>query len=64
VEDLYPHPSLIDGKDSSDKPKPEEYEFGSRGPASIDEFTKRFGYQRDDEDYHWPTTKVDQQSNL
>ncbi|KAI9637406.1 glucose-6-phosphate dehydrogenase [Dioszegia hungarica] len=54
----------IDGKDSSDKPKPEEYEFGSRGPASIDEFTKRFGYQRDDEDYHWPTTKVDQQSNL
>jgi glucose-6-phosphate 1-dehydrogenase len=36
----------IDGKTGEEKPKPVGYEYGSRGPKEIDEFTERFGYKR------------------
>jgi len=49
----------IDGKSGDEKPKPESYEYGSRGPQSVDEFTARYGYKRSDEgDYSWPQTKI------
>lgn len=36
------------------KPKPEPYEYGSRGPAQLDEFIQKYaGYKRSE--YHWPT---------
>ncbi|KYR02029.1 glucose 6-phosphate-1-dehydrogenase [Tieghemostelium lacteum] len=35
--------------------KPEPYEFGSRGPKSADELSKRFGFQRST-GYKWPGT--------
>ncbi|GAA5881263.1 hypothetical protein JCM16303_004869 [Sporobolomyces ruberrimus] len=41
------------------KPKPEEYEYGSRGPASLDEFAqKNAGYYRSNAPYSWPSTSV------
>ncbi|GAA5888705.1 hypothetical protein JCM5296_000073 [Sporobolomyces johnsonii] len=41
------------------KPKPEPYEYGSRGPASLDEFTqKNAGYVRSNAPYTWPSTSV------
>jgi glucose-6-phosphate 1-dehydrogenase len=39
----------IDGK-SGEPPKPESYDYGSRGPQEIDEFTGKFGYKRTDDD--------------
>ncbi|GAA5829257.1 hypothetical protein JCM3770_000985, partial [Rhodotorula araucariae] len=41
------------------KPKPEPYEYGSRGPAAFDEFQKKkVGYQRSEAPYTWPSTSV------
>ncbi|CEQ40088.1 SPOSA6832_01670, partial [Sporobolomyces salmonicolor] len=41
------------------KPKPEPYEYGSRGPASLAEFTqKTAGYVRSNAPYTWPSTSV------
>ncbi|KAL7422522.1 Glucose-6-phosphate 1-dehydrogenase [Cryptotrichosporon argae] len=48
----------IDGKDG-EKPKPEPYEYGSRGPKEIDAFTSKYNYERtDDGIYSWPQTNV------
>lgn len=33
-----------------ERPKPVGYEYGSRGPKEIDEFTERFGYKRSEGD--------------
>ncbi|KAI5474534.1 glucose-6-phosphate 1-dehydrogenase [Pseudohyphozyma bogoriensis] len=41
------------------KPKPEPYEYGSRGPASLPEFiSQNAGYKRSDKPYTWPSTSV------
>ncbi len=41
------------------KPKPESYEYGSRGPASLDDFLKRNGgYVRNGKPYQWPSASV------
>lgn len=38
-----------------EKPKPEPYKYGSRGPENLDEFiTKNAGYQRFTSGYRWP----------
>ncbi|KAI8622753.1 glucose-6-phosphate dehydrogenase [Chytriomyces sp. MP71] len=39
-------------KIEGEKIQPELYQFGTRGPASVTEFIKKLGYQRDDE-YRW-----------
>lgn len=39
------------------KIKNEPYEYGSRGPASLNDFVARYGYKRSDK-YEWPTTNV------
>ena len=42
-----------------DKPKPEPYEYGSRGPAALDDFiAKKVGYKRSEAPYTWPSTSV------
>jgi glucose-6-phosphate 1-dehydrogenase len=40
------------------KIKNEPYEYGSRGPAALNDFIARYGYQRTNESYEWPTTNV------
>lgn len=35
---------------TEERPKPVGYEYGSRGPKEIDEFTSRFGYKRTEGD--------------
>jgi hypothetical protein len=35
----------IDGK-QGEKPKPESYPYGSRGPEGIDAFTSKYGFKR------------------
>lgn len=50
----------IDGKEG-EKPKPEPYPYGSRGPATLDAFVESYGYKRTEEAYNWPTTNL---SNL
>lgn len=50
----------IDGKDG-ERPKPEPYPYGSRGPARLDAFIEKYGYKRTQEEYNWPTTNM---SNL
>ncbi|GAA5825463.1 hypothetical protein JCM11251_006998 [Rhodosporidiobolus azoricus] len=40
------------------KPKPESYEYGSRGPAGLADFTEKAGYVRSDAPYSWPSTSV------
>ncbi|SPO24049.1 probable ZWF1 - glucose-6-phosphate dehydrogenase [Ustilago trichophora] len=40
------------------KIKNEPYEYGSRGPASLNDFIARYGYQRTNDSYEWPTTNV------
>ncbi|KWU42850.1 glucose-6-phosphate dehydrogenase [Rhodotorula sp. JG-1b] len=43
----------------NDKPKPEPYEYGSRGPAALDDFiAKKVGYKRSEAPYTWPSTSV------
>ncbi|POY69981.1 putative Glucose-6-phosphate dehydrogenase (NADP(+)) [Rhodotorula taiwanensis] len=43
----------------NDKPKPESYEYGSRGPAALDDFiAKKVGYKRSEAPYTWPSTSV------
>jgi glucose-6-phosphate 1-dehydrogenase len=47
----------IDGHDSDVQIRP--YAYGSRGPAELDDFVKRFGYYRDAKvDYTWPLQNV------
>jgi glucose-6-phosphate 1-dehydrogenase len=41
------------------KIKNESYEYGSRGPQSLNNFIGRYGYRRDNESYAWPTTSVE-----
>lgn len=50
----------IDGKEG-ERPKPEPYPYGSRGPATLDAFVESYGYKRTQEAYNWPTTNL---SNL
>ncbi|GAA5893840.1 hypothetical protein JCM6882_003108 [Rhodosporidiobolus microsporus] len=40
------------------KPKPESYEYGSRGPAGLAAFTEKAGYARSEAPYSWPSTSV------
>ncbi|KDN41665.1 putative ZWF1-glucose-6-phosphate dehydrogenase [Tilletiaria anomala UBC 951] len=40
------------------KLKNEPYQYGSRGPASLDKFVEKYGFQRDNQDYEWPKTNV------
>ncbi|ORY83586.1 glucose-6-phosphate dehydrogenase [Leucosporidium creatinivorum] len=41
------------------KPKPEPYSYGSRGPVGLDDFTaKHGGYKRSEKPYSWPSTSV------
>lgn len=41
----------------NNKPKPESYEYGTRGPTSLDDFiTKHGGYHRSEKPYTWPNT--------
>ncbi|KIJ20036.1 glucose-6-phosphate dehydrogenase [Paxillus involutus ATCC 200175] len=50
----------IDGL-SGPRPKPLPYPYGSRGPAQLAEFIKKYGYTRPTDEYNWPITNV---SNL
>jgi len=47
----------IDGKDG-DAPKPESYEYGSRGPKGLDEYTSKYGFKRASQNYDWPQTSA------
>jgi glucose-6-phosphate 1-dehydrogenase len=38
---------LISG--AGEKPKPESYEYGSRGPKSLEQFTAKYGFKRSDD---------------
>ncbi|KAM0790120.1 hypothetical protein ACM66B_005445 [Microbotryomycetes sp. NB124-2] len=41
----------------NNKPKPEPYEYGTRGPSGLDDFvTKHGGYHRSEKPYTWPNT--------
>ncbi|KAL8281481.1 hypothetical protein RQP46_006165 [Phenoliferia psychrophenolica] len=41
------------------KPKPKPYDYGSRGPAELDQFmADNAGYKRSDKPYTWPSTSV------
>ncbi|PWN50374.1 putative ZWF1-glucose-6-phosphate dehydrogenase [Violaceomyces palustris] len=40
------------------KVKNETYEYGSRGPASLNDFIAKYGYKRSNDSYEWPTTNV------
>ncbi|GAA6033856.1 hypothetical protein JCM8097_000372 [Rhodosporidiobolus ruineniae] len=40
------------------RPQPEPYEYGSRGPAGLADFTAKAGYIRADAPYSWPQTSV------
>jgi glucose-6-phosphate 1-dehydrogenase len=40
------------------KIKNEPYEYGSRGPASLDDFVGKYGFRRGNDDYEWPKTNV------
>lgn len=42
--------------DSSIPVKP--YEYGSRGPAELDDFVRKYGYDRSDANYDWPLQSV------
>ncbi|KAL1413340.1 Glucose-6-phosphate 1-dehydrogenase [Vanrija albida] len=49
----------IDGVDGGEKPKPEPYPYGSRGPSDSAAFSARYGYRRTEEGtYTWPVTSV------
>lgn len=50
----------IDGK-AGERPKPEPYPYGSRGPATLDAFIGSYGYKRTPGEYNWPTMNL---SNL
>lgn len=50
----------IDGKEG-ERPEPESYPYGSRGPARLDAFIESYGYKRTQGEYNWPTTNM---SNL
>ncbi|KAJ6613423.1 glucose-6-P dehydrogenase [Mycena sp. CBHHK59/15] len=47
----------IDGK-SGKRPHPAPYPYGSRGPAELNAFVKRYGYQRTTASYEWPVTNL------
>ncbi|KAJ6485038.1 glucose-6-phosphate 1-dehydrogenase [Mycena vitilis] len=47
----------IDGQ-SGAAPKPEPYAYGSRGPAELNAFMQRYGYQRTASSYEWPVTNL------
>jgi len=47
----------IEGK-AGPKPKPLPYDYGSRGPASLDEFVQKYGFRRSEEAYSWPLTNM------
>ncbi|WVQ77689.1 glucose-6-phosphate dehydrogenase [Cryptococcus sp. DSM 104548] len=47
----------IDGK-NGDAPKPEPYDYGSRGPKQIDAFTAKYGFKRASQNYQWPQTSA------
>lgn len=40
------------------KLKNEPYEYGSRGPASLNDFIAKYGYKRSNQEYDWPTTNL------
>ncbi|CAG8622392.1 7499_t:CDS:2 [Funneliformis caledonium] len=37
-----------------DKIVPQPYAYGSRGPASVEEFTSKYGFKRSTQEYNWP----------
>ncbi|KAJ6539365.1 glucose-6-P dehydrogenase [Mycena capillaripes] len=47
----------IDGQ-SGTRPKPEPYAYGSRGPAGLNAFMQKYGYQRTTSNYEWPVTNL------
>lgn len=47
----------IDGT-SGTRPSPVGYAYGSRGPAELNAFVERYGYQRTNSSYEWPVTKL------
>ncbi|KAI8988978.1 glucose-6-P dehydrogenase [Pilobolus umbonatus] len=36
----------------------DSYEFGSRGPVGLDDFVKKYGYDRSNKNYSWPIQSV------
>lgn len=46
------------------KIQPKEYKYGSRGPAELDDFMRKYGYDRSGaQEYKWPVQSVSGQSN-
>lgn len=44
--------------------QPKEYKYGSRGPAELDDFMMKYGYDRSGaQEYKWPVQSVSGQSN-
>ncbi|KAI8369373.1 glucose-6-phosphate dehydrogenase [Radiomyces spectabilis] len=41
----------------------EHYDYGSRGPAVLDEFVKAYGYDRSTKNYSWPIQSVSAEKN-
>ncbi|KAI9015824.1 glucose-6-phosphate dehydrogenase [Phycomyces nitens] len=49
---------LLHTIDKREGVKIEDYAYGSRGPAQLDDFVKRYGYDRSKSHYSWPIQKV------
>jgi len=47
----------IDGKEG-ERPKPEPYNYGSRGPEALNAFITKYGYRRAESAYFWPVTNM------
>ncbi|EOR00405.1 hypothetical protein E3P92_03463 [Wallemia ichthyophaga] len=45
---------------NGEKPTPDSYEYGSRGPKGVEEFQAKFGYKRTPDNYKWPVTDLSQ----
>ncbi|GMM31779.1 glucose-6-phosphate dehydrogenase [Martiniozyma asiatica (nom. inval.)] len=51
---------LLNHLEGGNSPDPEKYPYGSRGPAGLNEFLSKNGYQYSkDADYQWPITSPD-----
>lgn len=45
---------------TDEKPTPDSYEYGTRGPKGVEDFQTRFGYKRTPSNYKWPVTDLSQ----
>ncbi|KAI3650266.1 hypothetical protein MP228_004853 [Amoeboaphelidium protococcarum] len=44
--------------------EPKKYEYGSRGPEGVDEFVKKYGFVRHQQEYQWSPVTAQQKNKL